>query len=63
MVQSLTIAQSEWVEQMQHKLMIRWIDKSQYDEINLDLRTSGFDNEAVIVHTCSVWCKDNDVFP
>ena len=30
------------------------IDKSQDDEINVDLRTSGFDNEAVSVDTCAV---------
>ena len=33
----------------QIRMVILSIDKSQYDEINVDLRTSGFDNEALSV--------------
>ena len=31
------------------------IDKPQDDEINVDLRTSGFDNEALIVERYALW--------
>ena len=31
------------------------IDKFQINEINVDLRTSGFDNEVLSVDACAVW--------
>ena len=36
------------------KLLIRTIDKFQINEINVDLRTSGFDNEVLSVDACAV---------
>ena len=33
----------------------RLIDEFQINEINVDLRTSGFDNEVLSVDTCAVW--------
>ena len=32
-----------------------WIDEFQINEINVDLRTSGFDNEVLSVDACAVW--------
>ena len=34
---------------------IQEIDKFQINEINVDLRTSGFDNEVLSVDACAVW--------
>ena len=31
------------------------IDEFQINEINVDLRTSGFDNEVLSVDACAVW--------
>ena len=31
------------------------IDKFQINEINVDLRTSGFDNKVLSVDACAVW--------
>ena len=31
------------------------IDEFQINEINVDLRTSGFDNEVLCVDACAVW--------
>ena len=38
------------------------IHKSQDDEINVDLRTSGFDNEALSVDACAVNSAVNSQF-
>ena len=37
------------------------IDKSHDDEINVDLRTSGFDNKALSVDACAV-CWEHELF-
>ena len=37
------------------KISIRSIDEFQINEINVDLRTSGFDNEVLSVDACAVW--------
>ena len=35
--------------------IVACIDKFQINEINVDLRTSGFDNEVLSVDACAVW--------
>ena len=34
---------------------LKTIDEFQINEINVDLRTSGFDNEVLSVDACAVW--------
>ena len=41
---------------------LKCIDKSQINEINVDLRTSGFDNEALSVDACAVWWEHESFY-
>ena len=36
-------------------ITVECIDEFQINEINVDLRTSGFDNEVISVDACAVW--------
>ena len=46
--------QSKYNLQLLYKFHGR-IDEFQINEINVDLRTSGFDNEVLSVDACAVW--------